>query len=32
MTEQRFRTVFQLVLTALALRLLWVAAVHAGWF
>ena len=31
MTEQRFRTVFQLVLTALALRLLWVAAVHAGW-
>jgi uncharacterized protein len=30
MTGQRFRIVFQLVLTALALRLLWVAA--RDWF
>ena len=30
-TEQRFRLLLQLVLTALALRLLWSAAVGAGW-
>jgi len=30
-TEQRFRLVFQLILTALALRLLWDALRHAGW-
>ena len=30
-SEQRFRLIFQLVLTALALRLLWSAAVGAGW-
>jgi uncharacterized membrane protein YfcA len=30
-TERRFRLIFQLVLTALALRLLWSAAQHAGW-
>jgi uncharacterized protein len=31
-TEQRFRTVFQLVLTALGLRLIWIAVANAGWF
>jgi uncharacterized membrane protein YfcA len=31
-SEQRFRLIFQLVLTALALRLLWSAAADAGWF
>ena len=31
-TEQRFRLVFQLILTALALRLLWDALRHTGWF
>jgi uncharacterized membrane protein YfcA len=30
-SEQRFRLIFQLVLTALALRLLWGAAADAGW-
>ena len=30
-SEQRFRLIFQLVLTALALRLLWTAAAGAGW-
>jgi uncharacterized membrane protein YfcA len=30
-SEQRFRLIFQIVLTALALRLLWSAAVGAGW-
>ena len=30
-SEQRFRLIFQLVLTALALRLLWSAAAGAGW-
>lgn len=30
-TEHRFRLLLQLVLTALALRLLWTAAVSAGW-
>src|SRR5262249_45865842 len=30
-TEQRFRLVFQLILTALALRLLWDALRHTGW-
>jgi uncharacterized membrane protein YfcA len=30
-SEQRFRLIFQLVLTALALRLLWGAAKGAGW-
>jgi uncharacterized membrane protein YfcA len=30
-SEQRFRLVLQLVLTALALRLLWSAGQHAGW-
>jgi uncharacterized membrane protein YfcA len=30
-SEQRFRLILQLVLTALALRLLWSAAQHAGW-
>jgi uncharacterized membrane protein YfcA len=30
-SEQRFRLIFQLVLTALALRLLWSAAQGAGW-
>jgi uncharacterized membrane protein YfcA len=31
-TEQRFRLVFQLVLTALSLRLLWGALPDLGWF
>jgi uncharacterized membrane protein YfcA len=31
-TEQRFRLVFQLVLTALGLRLLWGALPDLGWF
>ena len=31
-TEQRFRLVFQLVLTLLGLRLLWSAASELGWF
>lgn len=31
MAEQRFRLVFKLLLTALALRLLWAAAVSMGW-
>jgi uncharacterized membrane protein YfcA len=31
-SEQRFRLILQLVLTALGLRLLWGAAVSAGWF
>ncbi len=31
-SEQKFRIMLQLVLTALALRLLWGAAVDAGWF
>ena len=31
-TEQRFRLVFQLVLTALSLRLLWGALSDLGWF
>jgi uncharacterized protein len=31
-TEQRFRLVFQLVLTALGLRLLWSALPDLGWF
>jgi uncharacterized membrane protein YfcA len=30
-SEQRFRLIFQFVLTALALRLLWGAAADAGW-
>jgi len=30
-SEQRFRLIFQLVLTALGLRLLWSAAAGAGW-
>jgi uncharacterized protein len=30
--EQRFRLVFQLVLTALSLRLLWSALPELGWF
>jgi uncharacterized membrane protein YfcA len=30
-SEQRFRLIFQVVLTALALRLLWGAAAGAGW-
>ena len=30
--EQRFRLVFQLVLTALSLRLLWSAVANLGWF
>jgi uncharacterized protein len=30
-TERRFRLTLQIVLTALALRLLWSAAQHAGW-
>jgi uncharacterized membrane protein YfcA len=30
-SEQRFRLIFQFVLTALALRLLWSAAAGAGW-
>jgi uncharacterized membrane protein YfcA len=30
-TERRFRIIFQLVLTALGLRLLWSAAAQAGW-
>ena len=32
MPEQRFRLVLQLLLTALALRLLWGALADAGWF
>jgi uncharacterized membrane protein YfcA len=31
-TEQRFRMIFQIVLTILALRLLWRALADAGWF
>jgi uncharacterized protein len=31
-SEQRFRLILQLILTALALRLLWSAARMAGWF
>jgi len=31
-SEQRFRRILQLILTALALRLLWSAAGQAGWF
>jgi uncharacterized protein len=31
-SEQRFRVVFQLVLTALSLRLLWGAVANLGWF
>jgi uncharacterized membrane protein YfcA len=30
-SEQRFRLIFQMVLTALGLRLLWSAAAGAGW-
>jgi uncharacterized membrane protein YfcA len=31
-SEQRFRLIFQVVLTVLGLRLLWAAGVEAGWF
>jgi uncharacterized membrane protein YfcA len=31
-SEQRFRLILQLILTALALRLIWNAGVQAGWF
>lgn len=31
-SEQRFRLILQLILTALALRLIWSAGVQAGWY
>jgi hypothetical protein len=30
-SENRFRLILQVILTALGLRLLWSAASHAGW-
>ena len=31
-SEQRFRLVLQMILTLLALRLIWNAGVEAGWY